>query len=74
MLEYTILHMPHLIRFIERRFSVIEEEALEMLLNEKLNYTAQKMLWAEAVHTCKCVRNSMDTTGSTTSLFENFHG
>ena len=45
-----------------------------MLLNAKLNDTAQKMLLAEAFHTCKCVRNSMSTTGSTTSPFEIFYG
>ena len=73
-MEYTTPHTPQLNGFIERRFSVIEEEALEMLLNEKLNYTAQKMLWVEAVHTCKRVRNSMDTKGSTTIPFGNFYG
>ena len=45
-----------------------------MLLNAKLNDTAQKMLWVEAVHTCKRVRNSMTTTGSTTSPFIIFYG
>ena len=45
-----------------------------MILNTKLNYTAQKVLWAEAVHTCECVRNSMSATGSTESPFENFYG
>ena len=45
-----------------------------MLLNAKLNDTAEKMLWEEAVHTYKRVRNSMATTGSTTSLFEDFYG
>ena len=44
-----------------------------MLLNAKLNDTAQKMLWIEAVHTCKFRRNIMKTTGITTSPFENFH-
>ena len=45
-----------------------------MLLNAKLNDTAQKMLWEETVHTCEHVRNSMATTGSTTSPFEIFYG
>ena len=45
-----------------------------MLVNAKLNDADQKMLWAEAVHTCKPVINSMADTGSTTSLFEIFYG
>ena len=45
-----------------------------MLLNVKLNDTAKKMLWTEAVHMQKSVRNSMDNIGSTTSPFENFYG
>ena len=45
-----------------------------MLLNAILNDTYQKMLWAEAVHTCEILRNSMATTGSTNSPFENFYG
>ena len=45
-----------------------------MLLNEKRFDTAHKLIWAEAVHTCKHVINSMDTTGSNTSLFEKFYG
>ena len=40
-----------------------------MLLNAKLNDAAQKMMWEEAVQTFERVRNSMTTTGSTTSLF-----
>ena len=43
-----------------------------MLLNTKLNDTAQKILWKEAVHMFKRV-NSMDTTGSTTSPFKIFY-
>ena len=39
-----------------------------MLLNAKLNNTAQKMLWAEAVQTRERVRNSMATTGGTTGM------
>ena len=57
----------------ERRFSVIKEVALAMMLNAKLNYAAQKILWAEAVHTCERVINRMATTGSTTSPFGNFY-
>ena len=45
-----------------------------MLLNEKLNDTAQNMLWTEAVHTCKRIRNSTTKTCSTTSPFEHFYG
>ena len=45
-----------------------------MLLNAKLNHTYQKIMWEEAIHTCKHVRNSMSTTGSTTSPFERFYG
>ena len=45
-----------------------------MLLNSKLNDTAHKILWAEDVRTCKCLRNSMANTGSTTSPFEVFYG
>ena len=73
-LEYTKTHTPQMNRVIERRFSVIKEGALEMLLNVKLNDTAQKMLLVEAVRKCKRVRNSMATTGSTTSPFGNIYG
>ena len=45
-----------------------------MVLKAKLNDTAQKMLWAEAVNMCERIRNSMANTGSTTSPFENFYG
>ena len=68
------LHTPQLNIVIERRFSVIKEGALAMLLNAKLNDIAQKMLWKEAVHTCERIRNSMANTGSTTSPFESFIG
>ena len=44
-----------------------------MMLNAKLNDAAQKLLWAEAFHTCKHVRNSMATMDSTTSPFGNFY-
>ena len=33
----------------------------------------KKLLWEEAVHTCESTRNSMATTGSTTSPSENFY-
>ena len=45
-----------------------------MLLNKKINETDQKIMWAEAVHTCKCVIKSMATIGSTTSPFGHFYG
>ena len=45
-----------------------------MLLNAKLNYTARKILWIEAVHTRERVRNSMATTGSTKSPSAIFYG
>ena len=70
--EYTTPHTPQLNGVTERRFSVIKEGALAMLLNSKLNNTYQKVLWVEAVHACKCVRKVTDTTGSTTSPFEIF--
>ena len=59
--------------FIKRRFSIIKEITLEMLLNSKLNYTAQKMMWGEAIHTFKHVRNSMAIRVSTTSPFKNYY-
>ena len=43
-----------------------------MIINVKLKDMDQKMLWAEALYTCERVRNSMATTGSTESPFENF--
>ena len=67
-MEYTTLHTSQLNRVIERRFAVIKEGLLTILLNTKLNNTAQKIMWEEAVHTCKRVRNSMVNMGSTTSL------
>ena len=45
-----------------------------MMINAKLNYTAQKMLWTEAVNMCDRVRNSMANTGSTKSTFKNIYG
>ena len=50
-MEYTTPHTPHLNRVIEIRFAIIKEGVLAMLLNAKINDTAQKMLWPEAVHT-----------------------
>ena len=50
-LGYKTPHTPQMNGVIERRFSVIKEKALAMLINAKLNDTDQKMLWAEAVHT-----------------------
>ena len=67
-LEYTTSHTTRLNNLIERSFAVIKERELEMLLNAKLNKTSQKILWVEASHTCKHVRNIMDTTG-----IEKFH-
>ena len=55
---------------LERIFAVIEEGALEIRHNAKLKKTAHKMLWAKVVHTCKHVRNSIETMNSTKSLFE----
>ena len=45
-----------------------------MIMNEKINDTTKRILQEGAVHTCKCVRNSIDTTGITESQFENFYG
>ena len=42
-LECTTPHTPQLYGFIERRFAVIQEGALVMLLNTKLNDTAHEM-------------------------------
>ena len=73
-LEYTPPHTPQLNRIIERRFFVINEGELAMLINAKLNDAAQKILWEEAVHACKHIRNSIATTGITTSPLENVYG
>ena len=56
----------------ERRFAVIKEGALAMLLNAKLNYTSQKILWEEAAHICECIINNMDSTGSMKIPFKNY--
>ena len=50
MLEYTTTHTPQLNSVIKRISTVIKEGVLDMLLNAKLNDTAQKMLWSESVH------------------------
>ena len=54
---------------MDRRFAIIKEGELVMLINVKLNDAAQKMLWTEAIHMCEHVRNSMATIDSTTSPF-----
>ena len=73
-MEYTTPHTPQLNGVVERIFSVIKEGTLAIILSANRNDTYQKMMWAEAVHTCKYVRNSMGITGSTTSPFENLYG
>ena len=60
-------HTPNMTRFIERRFSVTKEGALEMLLNAKLNENDQKTLRDQAIHTYERVINSLANMGSTTS-------
>ena len=45
-----------------------------MLLTTKLNDTAHKMMWSEAVHTCNHMQKSMATTGSTNIPFEILYG
>ena len=45
-----------------------------MLLNDKLIKSAQKILWAEAVHMCEQVGNSLATTNSKKIPFEIFYG
>ena len=69
-MEYTTPPVPQLNRVMKRIFAVVKEGALSILLNAKLNETAHQMLWGEDVHTCECVRNSMDTIDSTKSPFE----
>ena len=66
-MKYITLHTPKMNRFIERRFSVTKEGALEMLLNAKLNKNDQKILWDQAVHTYERVINILANMGSTTS-------
>ena len=45
-----------------------------MLLNEKLNDTAQNILFEESAHMFERVINGMATIGSTKILFEVFYG
>ena len=68
--KLTTLHTPQLNGVIDRIFAIIKDGELAMLLNAKLNNTYQKMMCTEAVHTCERERNSMATTGSTTSPFD----
>ena len=68
------MHTPKMNGVIERIFAVIKEGVLSMLLNAKINETAQKMLCTEAVHTCKRIRKSMATTGSTKIPSINVYG
>ena len=65
--------MPQLNGVTKRRFALIKAVVLDMILNEKLNETDQKMLLSEAVHTYEGVQNSISITGSTESPFGNFH-
>ena len=73
MLKDTTPHTPHLNGVLERTFSVIKEAELVILFHAQLNDTSQRMMWVEAVHTCKLIRKSMDTTGSTTSPLKNIN-
>ena len=73
-LKYTTPHMPQLNGVMERIFSVIKQVTLAMLLNAKLHDKDQNIMWAEAVHTCERITNSMGIMGSTTSSFEIFYG
>ena len=72
-LEYKTPHMPQLNGITEEKFAVIKAVVLDILLNAKLNDTDQKMLWSEVVHMYKGVQNSISTTGSTGSPFENLY-
>ena len=44
-MEYITPHVPQLNGVIKIIFAFIREGELAMLLNEKLNYTDQKILW-----------------------------
>ena len=72
-LEYKTPHMLQLNGITEEKFAFIKELVLDMLLNVKLNDTDHKMLWSEVVHTYKGVQNSISTTGSMGSPFENLY-
>ena len=69
-LGYMKPHTPQLNGLIKRIFSFIKEGVLAIVLNVKLNDTYHKIMWAEAVCKCKCVRNSVANTGSMNSPFE----
>ena len=73
-LEYTTLYTPQLKIVIERRFYTIKEGVLKMILNAKLNDTAQETLWTEAVNMSKRVIKSIATKGNKKSPFGNFYG
>ena len=73
-LKYTTSHTTQFKDVTERRIAYIKEGVLAMILNAKLNDTAQKMLWSETVHTCERVIKRMATTGTKKSPFENFYG
>ena len=68
------MHTPNLNGVINIILAFIKEGALAMILNTKLNGTAQKMLCMETIHMYEHIQNSMATTGSTESPFENFYG
>ena len=65
---------PQLNGGIEIQFTFSKEGSLEILLNSKFNESAQKILWSEAVYTCKRMRNSLTTTNSTKTPFGIFYG
>ena len=67
-------HTPQLNEVIEIILLAMKERTLDVLLNTNLNDTSQKMVWVEAVHTYKCVRNSIVITSSTKIPFEIFYG
>ena len=72
-MEYKTPHMPQLNGVTKMRFAFIKAVVLDMILNEKLNDTDQKMLWSEAVHTYEGVQNSISSTGSTESPLFCYH-
>ena len=73
MSEYTTPLTPQLNVVIEIIYAVIKEEELDMILDEKSNDTAQKMLWEDALHTRELLHNIMYTTFSTNSPFVIFY-
>ena len=72
-MEYTTPNTPQLNGIVESRLSVIKKGKLEIILDAKLNDTAQKMMWTEAVHTYERVQNNIANTGSNKSPFEIFY-